>query len=111
MYESGGNPIQEEIRRKNTKMGKFFRFQNMVSTSIIKFLYALGTIGITITGILLMLGIVLAEAQGGGNIFLGFTIVILGNLLWRILCEAWILLFSIHDLLGTIVDDITNNKT
>lgn len=32
--------------------------------------------------------------------------VIVGNLVWRVLCEIWIVLFNIHNLLGSIEGEL-----
>jgi Na+/proline symporter len=83
----------------------------MVSPSIIKFIYVLGFLAITIVGILVMVGgpIVgglMNENYGNGagviaGIVGGLLVIIVGNLIWRVMCEAWILAFSIHEILGS----------
>jgi len=83
-------------------MGAFFGFRKMVSTSIIKLIYFLGIIGITILGILGMAGVFVENENGAGYVLGGLLIIIFGNLVWRIFCEGWILLFSIHKMLGSI---------
>ena len=35
-------------------------------------------------------------------VVIGFAILIFGNLLWRLICEAWILFFRIHESLVSI---------
>mgnify|MGYP005832614673 CR=1 FL=1 len=76
-------------------MKDFFGFRKMVSTAIVKLIYILGVIILTIGGIVFLF-------QGEGKIPIGLVAIILGNLLWRIICEAWIVLFSIHDILGSV---------
>jgi len=67
-----------------------------VSTSIIKIIYVLGLIGVTLGGLIMLF-------EGGIEAILaGLGMITLGNLLWRVSCEAWILLFSMHDTLGSI---------
>ncbi|MCF7885104.1 MAG: DUF4282 domain-containing protein [Candidatus Marinimicrobia bacterium] len=104
------NLLDKNSGNSSRSGGGFFSFQKMISTSIIKFLYAIGAIVITIVG---FTGI-FSPSGGQGNPLINFLInliiVVLGNLLWRILCEAWILLFSIHDMLGSINSKI-NNKS
>ena len=65
----------------------------MISGTLIKILYVLGMIGITIAGIM-----VFVQASN----LIGLAIIIFGNLLWRIFCEGLVLLFSIHDTLNAI---------
>ena len=76
-------------------MKDFFGFRKMVSAAIIKFIYILGVIVLTIGGIGMLF-------QGDEKILIGLAAIILGNLLWRIICEVWILLFSIHDILESV---------
>ncbi|MFQ6127022.1 MAG: DUF4282 domain-containing protein [Candidatus Heimdallarchaeota archaeon] len=82
------------------KMKDFFGFRKMVSTAIIKFIYILGVIVLTIGGIVMSFQI--PGIPGAVKILIGLGAIILGNLLWRIICEAWILVFSIHDILGSV---------
>jgi len=42
------------------------------------------------------------EVSYNEQILIGIGLIVFGNLLWRLLCEAWILLFGIHDTLGSI---------
>lgn len=76
-------------------MRDFFGFRKMISTLIIKILYVIGTLILTIGGIAL-------PFIKDDLILPGIGALILGNLFWRIICEGWILLFSIHDILGSI---------
>ncbi|HIC95518.1 TPA: DUF4282 domain-containing protein [Candidatus Bipolaricaulota bacterium] len=87
----------------------FFSFRTMISPGLIKLLYVLGAIGITIAGVLTIIGAL--EARRGlwgstevmwGGILWGVAIIVLGNLLWRVFCEGLIVLFNIHDLLDSI---------
>ena len=81
---------------------KFFSFRTMISTTLIKIIYILGMIGFTIGGVIKIIQANQSESDFGKNIFIGFCIVVLGNIVWRIVCEIWILLFSIHDILSSI---------
>jgi hypothetical protein len=64
----------------------FFSFRKMVSSAILKFVYVMGLIAITLAGI----------GQLFSNPLNGIGIIIVGNLFWRIFCESLILLFSIQ---------------
>jgi uncharacterized protein DUF4282 len=100
---------------KENLMAGYFSFHKMVSTSIIKATYAIGLVLITLWGLAAIgLGIaslaqpdnidlrVIVAGQPVGAILLGAIAVVFGNLLWRLLCESWILLFSMHELLAAI---------
>ena len=76
-------------------MSEFLSFEKMISTTIIRIIYILGVIALVIGGIA---GI----AQGDEAVLIGLGVIIIGNLVWRVICEGWIILFSIHDLLASI---------
>jgi len=65
---------------------EFFNFQKMFTTVIIKFLYIMGALIISIITLTTLLN----------NFFLALAIFVFGHLFWRIFCESLILLFSIH---------------
>jgi hypothetical protein len=93
---SSVGPTSEQDRRSS---GGFFSFRRMVSAKIVKILYSLGALLITITGLWIIAvgfedGILMRSA--------GIAVVILGNLAWRLVCEAAIVLFSIHEVLVSI---------
>lgn len=65
---------------------EFISFRKMVSTVIIKFVYIIGVLVLTIGGL----------AGLTKHFGIGLATLVLGNLLWRISCEGLILLFNIH---------------
>jgi len=73
-------------------MNDFLSFYKMFSTSFIKVIYVIGVLGVTLGGVFMM----------ARNPPLGIAVLLLGNMLWRIICEGWIVLFSIHELLASI---------
>lgn len=77
----------------------FFAFRKMWSTIIIKLVYLMGMIGITITGIVMSVRAAFFSWHFEWIDFLIglFGVLLLGNLVWRILCEGLILAFSIHE--------------
>jgi len=76
-------------------MKEFFGFHKMISAIIIKVLYVIGAIVLTIGGII-------APFLDGDYVLPGIAALILGNLIWRIICEGWILVFSMHETLNVI---------
>jgi len=86
----------------------FLSFRTMISPKLIIFLYLLGAIGITIAGVIVIIGALTTRQVWGGTaiswsgVLRGIGILVLGNLLWRVFCEGLILLFNIHDLLDSI---------
>ncbi|MCZ7601376.1 MAG: DUF4282 domain-containing protein [Melioribacteraceae bacterium] len=74
-------------------MQEFFEFKTMVSSILIKVLYVLGVLVVTIYGIISLFS---------GSFMMGLGTIIFGNLFWRLFCEGIIVVFSIHDRLSSI---------
>jgi hypothetical protein len=90
-------------------MAGYFSFQKLITPRFVKFIYVVGSIALTAGGIGLATwaGLGLRSAtqptrMGVYYIALGAGLTIVGNLVWRVLCEIWIVLFNIHNLLGSI---------
>lgn len=89
-------------------MDKFLSFRAMVLPMIIKYFYIIGTLIIILFGIHLLLQENMAA--------IGIVVIIVGNFLFRILCEIWMVLFSIDKSLklmlpeGVIGKNIENEK-
>jgi hypothetical protein len=83
-------------------IGDFFSFRTMISTALVKVLYVLDLIGITASGIVMIIRATQERQASGEQILVGVAVIVLGNLLWRLVCEGSIVLFSIHDILGSI---------
>jgi hypothetical protein len=81
----------------------YFSFERMITTTFVKVLYFVGFVAITVAGVALAVwaGIKLNEATiardlGWRYVAAGVGLVILGNLVWRVFCELWVVLFGIH---------------
>ena len=90
-------------------MPGYFSFQKLITPRFVKFIYVVGLLAMTAGGIALAtwagLGLrsaTLPTRMGVYYIAIGAGMVIVGNLVWRVLCEIWIVLFNIHGLLGSI---------
>ncbi|NLM36913.1 MAG: DUF4282 domain-containing protein [Firmicutes bacterium] len=75
--------------------GGFFSFQKMISGTLIKVLYIVGLLVLTIGGLVRIIQGISAESLP--NLAEGLGVIILGNLFWRMACEGMIVIFSIHD--------------
>lgn len=113
-------PIREErpTRKKQgieRERGGFFSFRTLISPIVIKIIYVLGMLGLTIGGIVMIkmgldvmslgaekLNIFGRQISFNRQILIGITLIVLGNLAWRLVCEGWILLFRMRDILGSI---------
>ena len=101
--------------------GGFFSFRTFLSNSIIKTVYAFGMVIITLVGLaLITVGIVALSDQsiggmaafGGGvqSVIAGVVLLLTGNLFWRLLCEGWILLFSMHEMIAAIERKVVGDE-
>ncbi len=84
-------------------MSEYFSFQKCITSSFVKAVYFLGFLALTAGGIGLAgwAGLRLYEASipralGWYYVAGGAGIVLVGNLVWRVFCEIWIVLFNIH---------------
>jgi len=91
-------------------------FKKFVAPSLIRIVYYIGIVGI----VLMTLGMIagggmMGSMMLGGGGYGGGGFNILGALfgliwgacaliIWRVLCEVWIVMFSINDRLGQLVD-------
>jgi hypothetical protein len=103
-----------EAERK-FNLGSYFSFRYMVTGSLMKVIYTIGLVVITGSGGLIILSGFGTMAQGTDR-YLGQTMVVagmftvvsglfvigVGNLLWRIACETWVVLFSMHEIMSSI---------
>jgi hypothetical protein len=84
-------------------LSDLFDFEKFVAPQLIRFVYWIGLI-------LIGLSVVSALFSGGGAIgFLGRLIMsviggVAGVLIWRVICEVWIVMFSINDRLTEIAE-------
>ena len=138
--------------KKVVKKGGFFSFRTMITATLIKFLYVIGMLIITLAGVYIIaqpfingpniVGPLIEKAQGAMReqgvpslkeaaatvapatapapsqdppsndardteeavirIIAGLALIILGNIFWRIQCELLIILFSVHEILGSM---------
>lgn len=74
-------------------MFDYFSFKKMISSLLIKMLHSIGLLSITIYGFYQIFQ---------GDLVQGLLTLLIGNLIWRILCEGMIIIFSIHERLVSI---------
>src|SRR4026209_2303503 len=84
-------------------MSEYFSFQKCITSPFVKTVYFLGFLALTAGGIGLSgwAGMRLYEAsipRGLGWYYIagGIGILLVGNLVWRVFCEIWIVLFNIY---------------
>lgn len=84
-------------------MGAYFSFEKMITTGFVKVVYFLGFLAITAAGVALAVwaGMQLNDARidrmlGWRYVAAGIGLVVIGNVIWRVFCELWVVLFEIH---------------
>lgn len=96
-------PLQSEfievIEKENNSMtlGGFFSFQFMISGTLIKLIYILGAVGITVASV---------DFMSGRFFWMGILGIVAGNLVWRLVCETAIIFFRMNEQLGLINQEL-----
>ncbi len=89
---------------------RFMSFEKLIATSLIKVLYWLGVIGITIGTLIAILGAFASFgqgfAQGVGMLIIAPIGGVVSLIFWRFLCEVYIVIFGMYDRLGNIQDSL-----
>jgi|SRR2546423_1290438 len=101
-------------------MPGYFNFDKLISSSLIKVTYVIGMLCITAGG-LAVIGVsvynytaappALEQVVMTATIYqvvVALAALTLGDLLWRVVCETWILLFSMHEQLASIKRELIN---
>ena len=84
---------------------EYFAFRELVTPQLIKVVYLVGACFITAAGLLSIVSPDTLDEYAAGPIVTrlgGFAVLLIGNLVWRMMCEGAILLFSLHELLVSI---------
>jgi hypothetical protein len=84
---------------------EYFSFRELVTPQLIKVVYIVGACFITAAGLLSTLSPESLDEYAVAPIFTrlgGIAVLLVGNLVWRMMCEGAILLFSLHELLVSI---------
>jgi len=76
-------------------------FEHMWTLGIAKLIYVIGVIAIIVVSVLLVEEVPL----------FGVLLLIAGNLLWRLIIEGIVLIFSIHERLTEILKELRNSNT
>lgn len=103
--EQALNPQRAKSVRYMSFYAEYFAFRELVTPQLIKVVYFVGAGFITAAGLLSILSPDALDEYTAGPIFTrlgGIAALVVGNLVWRLMCEGAILLFSLHDLLVSI---------
>lgn len=90
------------------EIGDLFKFDKLVAPTVLKIVYWLGLVGIALTCLLSIIGAVTmmsySAATGLGTLLLSLIGLAFGTLVWRIVIEIYMVIFSINDRLGEVRD-------
>ena len=97
---------QSDLNQHVSKRG-FFSFQILISGSLIKIAYILGVVALLIGGISVLLIDYRHDYEFDlMGLLIAVAIMVGGNLLWRIICEVFILSFSLHETAVSILNEL-----
>jgi hypothetical protein len=83
----------------------YFAFRELVTPHLIKVVYIVGACFITAAGVWSILSPETLSGYEADPIltrFGGIMVLLVGNLVWRMVCESAILLFSLHEILVSL---------
>lgn len=90
-------------------MGAYFSFERMITTTFVKVVYFLGFVALTAAGVALAVWAgmqlndsTISRSLGWRYVALGVALVVVGNIVWRVFCELWVVLFGIHSELVSV---------
>ena len=85
-------------------------FDKMIATKVMKFVYFVGLLCIALSDLVTFVGsfaaMRLSVATGFGTMVLAVIGTALAVLIWRVMCELWLLGFNMYDRLGEIRDRV-----
>ena len=77
----------------------FFAFREMWTLKIIKIVFILGLVGLGLAAV----GSLIAVYSQGPSALLGLIGAVVGVFFWRLICEAMIIVFKMHESLEQMV--------
>ena len=87
----------------------YYSFDRMITPAFVKAVYFIGFVALTVAGVALAVwaGMQLNDATisrslGWRYVAYGVALVVVGNIVWRVFCELWVVLFGIHSELISI---------
>jgi len=82
----------------------FLSFNKFISPVLIKFIYWIGLFFIVLGTLGTMFGGGMLGMGGVSGFIIGLISGVMLALIWRVVCEIWIVIFSINDRLGVIAE-------
>jgi len=98
-------------------MTAYFSFRKLITPYFVRTIYTIGFAALTAGGIgwavwagMRLNAATLPTRLGVYYIAIGAGILIVGNLVWRMICEFWLLLFNVHGLLTSIEKNVRHES-
>lgn len=90
-------------------MAAYFSFRKLITPYFVRTIYTIGFAALTAAGIgwavwagMRLYNKALPTRLAVYYIAIGVGVAVVGNLVWRMICEFWLLLFNMHGLLASI---------
>jgi hypothetical protein len=80
---------------------RFVRFEEFIARDVISIVYFIGAIFVSLMA-LIMIFSPMGNMSGGTGVLVGIVFFVVGNLIWRIICEGFVVIFTINDTLASI---------
>ena len=76
----------------------FFAFKLFITKPFIRIIYVVGVLGLIFSSFYAMFSI--------SQVLWGIMLLVLGNIVWRIICEVEMVVFHIHDLVQSMENEL-----
>jgi hypothetical protein len=76
----------------------FFAFKLFITKPFIRIIYVIGVLGLIFSSFYAMFSV--------DQVLWGIMLLVLGNIMWRIVCEVEMVVFHIHDLVKSLENEL-----
>ncbi len=76
----------------------FFAFKLFITKPFIRIIYVIGVLGLVFSSFYAMFSV--------DQVLWGIMLLVLGNIIWRIICEVEMVVFHIHDLVKSMENEL-----
>lgn len=102
-----------EVTGVQNLLSRFWGFDKLIGSALVKILYYLGLAGIAIWMLIALAGSIGVASYSAGAGLGGMFVTIVGGafaaIFWRFTCELWLIVFQIYNRLGEIRDRLPHS--
>jgi hypothetical protein len=106
--QTGTDAATPEITGFQNLLSRFWGFDKLIGSALVKILYYLGLAGISMWVLIALAGSIgMAGYSAGAGLGGMLVTIVLGAfaaIFWRFTCELWLIIFQIYNRLGEIRD-------